>query len=145
MTSEYEHHHNTSSDIIQLLSILTFITGKQKRNTLSWSYFLHLSLHLTFFSHILFFSLELFHLCINDQHHVLCSFYIKGQVHPKNENSVIIFSSQCWWKVGWSFDGHKLLLALCKKNIILLSSWSGWEPLLKCKKNNWYNGSVQLV
>lgn len=45
--------------------------------------FLHLSLHLTFFSHVLFFSLETFHLCINDQHHVLCSFYVKDKFTQK--------------------------------------------------------------
>ena len=42
---------------------------------------------------------------------------IKGTVHPKNENSVIIFSLSCRLKDGFSFWFHKTLLEAHRKTV----------------------------
>ncbi len=47
---------------------------------------------------------------------------IKGIVSPKNENSVIIYSSSCFWKAGWGFGVHKTLPDFHRKEALL------WYP-----------------
>ena len=44
-------------------------------------------------------------------------YFLKGQVHPKKEYSVLIFQPLCWRKVGWNFVVRKTFLELHSKTV----------------------------
>lgn len=41
--------------------------------------------------------------------------HVKETIHPKNENSVLIYLHPYWWKVVWSFFVHNTFLELQSK------------------------------
>ena len=66
---------------------------------------------------------------------------LKGKIHTKKENSVIIYFPSSWWKVRWRFVAHKTFQSI-------LLHWNRWRLVLKHlwkMEDKIQNGSYRLV